>query len=84
MDRRQITQRMLHDEANRNLFFIHENNKKLRAANKRVWDREHIFASAWEQSKTGLLSGCPGILCLKKIKLCTDKSILKIALRKSL
>ena len=49
--------RMLHDEANRNLFFRHENNKKLRAANKRVWDREHIFASAWEQSKTGLLSG---------------------------
>ena len=27
--------RMLHDEANRNLFFRHENNKKLRAANKR-------------------------------------------------
>ena len=34
--------RMLHDEANRNLFFRNENNKKVRAANKRVWDREHL------------------------------------------
>ena len=49
--------RMLHDEANRNLFFRHENNKKVRAANKRVWEREQIFASAWERSETGLLSG---------------------------
>ena len=45
------------DEANRNLFFRHENNKKLRAANKQVWDREHIFASAWEQRVTGKISG---------------------------
>ena len=39
--------RMLHDEANRNLFFRHENNKKLRAANKRVWDRRAYLCFCW-------------------------------------
>ena len=49
--------RKLLDEANRQLFFEIQQKKRVRASKQRFLDKERIFASAWENSRTGMLSG---------------------------
>ena len=49
--------RKLLDEANRQLLFEIQQNKRVRASKQRFLDKDRIFASAWENSRTGMLSG---------------------------
>lgn len=49
--------RQLLDEANRELFHQIQQNKRVRASNQIFLNKDRIFASAWENSRTGMLSG---------------------------
>ena len=48
--------RQLLDEANRELFHQIQQKKRVRASNQRFLNKDRIFASAWENSRTGILS----------------------------
>ena len=49
--------KQLLDEANRELFHQIQQKKRVRASNQRFLNKDRIFASAWENSRTGMLSG---------------------------
>ena len=49
--------RKLLDEANRELFSEVQQNKRIRASRQKFLDHERVFASAWENSRTGKISG---------------------------
>lgn len=49
--------RQLLDEANRELFHQIQQKKRVRASKQRFLNKDRIFASAWENSRTGMLSG---------------------------
>ena len=49
--------RKLLDEANRQLFSEVQQNKRIRASRQKFLDHERVFASAWENSRTGKISG---------------------------